>query len=93
MYVYTCAIISFLSYHSYPSSSQMIVALRHKHGELSPEDIEQRLMPVGRFMYRHFLKPDESNYPKIQPDLTFKVRVAYGTSYVWCALTSIYVFL
>jgi hypothetical protein len=72
---------------------RMLVALHHKNGELAPCDIEQRLAPWSRYLYRTFLKPNESNYPKIAPELSRKLRFAYGTAAVWCVATSFYVFL
>ena len=37
--------------------------------------------------------PDESAYPKIAPDLHYRVRFASTTAIAWCVATSFYVFL
>ena len=69
---------------------KMIVALHHKNGELAPCDIEKRLLPVGKFLYKKFLKPDESNYPKIAPSLKCYLGTAYTIAFLWMVMTSVY---
>jgi hypothetical protein len=73
----------------------MVTKMHHQRGELAGHEVVQKLhkFPMIRLLYTLLVKPDDSNYPKIHPNVHKYVVRSYTVAFVWCFVCSFYVFL